>query len=171
MINSHISKQTSYQVNGADSVGIRKRKYPGGKGCCMRKLVPAYLISFCTDLHSLSDESVTSYFHTTCDTRGEDSSEPSSKRLRTEWYFLGHHTTVECLQSLLGMSTRAFYKKCHGTVDTRKFPSPIGHWDALRWQLVARRTNLGSSLVPVGPPSGVGHDSHHIPAFLVQGVL
>ena len=93
----------------------------------MRKLVPADAISFCTHLHSLSDESVTHYFHTAYDTCGEDSSEPASKRLRTEWYFLGHHTTVECLQSLLRMCARTFYKKCHGTLDMRKFPSPVGH--------------------------------------------
>ena len=127
MINSYISKQSSYQVNGADSVRIRTRLSQRCKCGCMRKLVPADVISFCTHMHSLSDESVTHYFHTAYDTCGGDSSEPPSKRLRTEWYFLGHHTTVECLQSLLGMSTRTFYKKCHGTLDMRKFPSPVGH--------------------------------------------
>ena len=127
MINSHNSKQTRYQVNGADSVIIHKRLSQGRKCGCMRKSVPAGVISFCTHLRSLSDESVTHYFHTAYDTCGEDSSEPLSKRLRTEWNFLGHHTTVECLQSLLGMSTLTFYKKCHGTLDMRKFPSPVGH--------------------------------------------
>ena len=96
MINSHISKQTSYQVNGAGSVRIRKRLSQGCKCGCMRKLVPTYVASVCTHLHSLSDKAATHYFHTAYDTCGEDSSEPSSKRLRIEWYFLGHHTTVEC---------------------------------------------------------------------------
>ena len=127
MINSHISKQSNHQVNGADSGRSHKRLSQGCKCGCMRKLAPADVISFSTHLHSLSDESVTHYFHKAYVTRGEDSSEPSRKRLRAEWRFLGHHTTVECLQSLLGMSTRTFYKKCHGTLDMRKFPSPVGH--------------------------------------------
>ena len=81
MINSHISKQTNYQVNGADSGRIHKRLSQGCKCGCMRKLAPADVISFSTHLHSLSDESVTHYFHTGYDACGEDSSEPSSKRL------------------------------------------------------------------------------------------
>ena len=81
MINSFSSKQTSYQVNGADSVRIRKRLSQGCKCGCKRKLVPADVISFCTHLHSLSDESVTHYLHTAYDTCGGDSSEPAGKCL------------------------------------------------------------------------------------------
>ena len=93
----------------------------------MCKLKPACVVTFCTQLRTLSEEAVTHYFQTAYDTTGEEGTEPSSKRLRTEWNFLGHRTSVECLPSLLGLSGRTFYNKCHGTLDMRKFPSPIGH--------------------------------------------
>ena len=127
MINSTITKQTTYQINGADSGRIHKLLAQGCTCGCTRKLKPTGVVTFCTQLRNLSEEAVAHYFQTACDTVGEEVIEPASKRLRTEWYFLGYLTSVECLSSVLGMSGCTLYKKWHGALDMRKVPSPVGH--------------------------------------------
>lgn len=124
MINSKVETQTAYQINGADSGRIRKRLSQGCKCGLYSKLRAADVITFCTHLHSLSEESVTHYFHTAYDTCGDSEGEAiqhHQKRMRTEWHFMGHRANVECLQLLLGISGKTFYKKCHGALDMRTF--------------------------------------------------
>ena len=126
MIDAKASKKSTYQNNGADVERIRKKMSIACKCGVTAKLKTADVIAFCTHVHSLSDEAVTHYFHTAYDTC-DGGHQPTTQTLRTEWYFLGHRINVECLQGLLGMGTRTFYKRCHGTLDMRKFPAPSGH--------------------------------------------
>ena len=131
MIDSKTEKQTNYQINGAESGRIRKLLSRGCRHGCMQKLKAADVITFCNHLHSLSEDALAHYLHTAYETCGDEADDRHllglRERVRIEWYLLGHHITVDCLQSLLGMTSRTFYKKCHGTLDMRRFPAPSGH--------------------------------------------
>jgi hypothetical protein len=125
MINSKAEKQTSYRMNGAAADRIRRVLSQGCKCGTMAKLKAADVIAYCGHLHCLDADAVTHYIHTAYDTC-DGGHESSTKPLRTEWHFLGHRMNVECLQQLLGMSHKTFYKKCHGVLDMRKFLVPCG---------------------------------------------
>ena len=109
MTNSKTSHQTSYQSNGADSGPVRKVLSKGCTCGCMCKLKAVDVITFCTYLHSLSDDAVSHYFHTAYNTCGDAATDIPTQRLRIEWHLLGQRATVKCLQSLLGMIARTFY--------------------------------------------------------------
>ena len=125
-IDAKVCKKTAYQSNGADVERIRRKMSEGCKCGATAKLNTADVIAFCTQLHSLTEEALTHYLHTAYDTC-DGGHESTTQALRTEWYFLGHRINVECLRGLLGMASRTFYKRCHGTLDMRKFAAPSGH--------------------------------------------
>ncbi len=126
MIDSQAEMQSSYQQNGADPQRIRQVLSVGCSCGCMSKLPTKEVIDFCQRLHNLSLEARDHYIHTAYDTCGEEeaSSVQRSKQLHTEWHLLGQRLNVKCLQAILGIGCRAFYKKCNGRPDMRKFPRP-----------------------------------------------